>query len=422
MKQLLIILAILMVTLASMFATPVINVDNTPTPHSQNVIPMMVNFHLLSINLHTTQEEAVLNQIIVSVPSIDGTIIPNMSNFRMRVAGIQVSNTVLAIDQGGAVYFNNCSLNLPLDSTIQLDFYADIDYLGPVGLHLHQQDITAMGVNSNTLAQITGQFPISGNMMTIFQPGSIPSIEILDSNTPVNVISGEDTELLRIQFTSANNDYLQIRALTMSVLNNFNLLPFIWFKDLRWTNPFNPNWVGQDTLSSFFDITTPIWYGDYNNNFTLCLMGKVIAPDANNARIDIGLESQDYLWISGNPQVVGPFPQRKTIYINQPVVTNSDPTTPAIPGISIKSYPNPFNTETNIDFSLPKAEKVKLEIYNIKGQLVKTLINEAKNAGSYQTKWNGTDNNNNTSVASGEYIYMLSTKSKVITGKMILMK
>lgn len=85
------------------------------------------------------------------------------------------------------------------------------------------------------------------------------------------------------------------------------------------------------------------------------------------------------------------------------------------------NYPNPFNPETTISFDLPKDSKVRLEVYNIKGQKVKTLTNEKLNAGNHRVVWNGR-NANNKQVASGIYFYRLITDKKKLTKKMILMK
>ncbi len=73
----------------------------------------------------------------------------------------------------------------------------------------------------------------------------------------------------------------------------------------------------------------------------------------------------------------------------------------------IGNFPNPFNPDTAIKFDLKQNSKVRLEIYNIKGQLVKTLLEENLPASSYTANWNGKDTNNN-SVSSGIYFYKLS--------------
>lgn len=85
------------------------------------------------------------------------------------------------------------------------------------------------------------------------------------------------------------------------------------------------------------------------------------------------------------------------------------------------NYPNPFNPTTTIDFSLASESKVTLEIYNSRGQKVKTLINSLQAAGLHSVVWNGT-NDYNKSVSSGMYFYKFSADSKNLTKKMIMLK
>jgi hypothetical protein len=85
------------------------------------------------------------------------------------------------------------------------------------------------------------------------------------------------------------------------------------------------------------------------------------------------------------------------------------------------NYPNPFNPNTLIKYQISEENKVELNIYNIKGQLVKTLINQVQSAGKYEAIWNGT-NENNQLVTSGVYLYLLKTGNQTYTKKMLLMK
>ena len=93
-------------------------------------------------------------------------------------------------------------------------------------------------------------------------------------------------------------------------------------------------------------------------------------------------------------------------------------------GESIKlfpAYPNPFNPNTTISFSISKNSFVRLEIYNIKGQKVKTLINQNTSAGHHSITWNGT-NDNNQKLSSGVYLYKIQTDEDILTNKMIMLK
>jgi fibronectin type 3 domain-containing protein len=101
--------------------------------------------------------------------------------------------------------------------------------------------------------------------------------------------------------------------------------------------------------------------------------------------------------------------------------TGNDPEelTPAAAVIS--NYPNPFNPETTIEMNLAAAGQAKLNIYNTRGQLVKTLVNDVLEAGKNYATWNGTDSNDNP-VTSGIYFYQLETGNQTTTRKMVMLK
>ena len=86
------------------------------------------------------------------------------------------------------------------------------------------------------------------------------------------------------------------------------------------------------------------------------------------------------------------------------------------------NFPNPFNPETLISFNLQKANDIKLEIYNMKGQKVKTLVNKRYIAGYHSIVWDGTDNSGNP-IGSGIYLYQLKAGSEFSRiKKMLLLK
>jgi hypothetical protein len=86
-----------------------------------------------------------------------------------------------------------------------------------------------------------------------------------------------------------------------------------------------------------------------------------------------------------------------------------------------QNYPNPFNLNTEISFQLPKECKVELKIYNLKGQKVKTLVQEEMTRGVHTLNWDGKDNAGH-SVASGIYFFKLKTSDFVCVRKMVLLK
>ncbi|MEO8231359.1 MAG: CotH kinase family protein [Ignavibacteriota bacterium] len=82
----------------------------------------------------------------------------------------------------------------------------------------------------------------------------------------------------------------------------------------------------------------------------------------------------------------------------------------------LQNYPNPFNPITNIKFAIPIASNVTLKVFDIIGNEVKTLLNEYKNAGSYQIQFNAS------SLSSGVYFYRLQADNYTSTKKLILLK
>jgi hypothetical protein len=86
------------------------------------------------------------------------------------------------------------------------------------------------------------------------------------------------------------------------------------------------------------------------------------------------------------------------------------------------NYPNPFNPETTIKYQLPEAADVKLEIYNVVGQVVRTLVAEHQTAGRYVVQWDAS-NDNGQSLSSGIYFYRVQAGSEFQqVKKMLLLK
>jgi FlgD Ig-like domain len=86
-----------------------------------------------------------------------------------------------------------------------------------------------------------------------------------------------------------------------------------------------------------------------------------------------------------------------------------------------QNYPNPFNPTTTILFSLEKAGQTELRIYDVRGGLVKTLLDGKADKGNQRVAWTG-DNNIGNPVASGVYFYRLTSRDFRATKKMVLLR
>ena len=84
--------------------------------------------------------------------------------------------------------------------------------------------------------------------------------------------------------------------------------------------------------------------------------------------------------------------------------------------LAVANYPNPFNPTTTISYRLPSASDVKLDVYDVSGRLVQSLINERQVAGEYNVPFNAAD------LPSGVYVYELTAAELAASGKMLLVK
>lgn len=109
-----------------------------------------------------------------------------------------------------------------------------------------------------------------------------------------------------------------------------------------------------------------------------------------------------------------------SLFCSSEVTGDNDPPVPLATYIE-QNYPNPFNPRTAINFSMKERGHVSINIYNIAGQLVKTLVNDTRKAGSYTTHWDGS-NNNEMKVASGIYFYKMESMGFRQVKKMVLLR
>lgn len=86
-----------------------------------------------------------------------------------------------------------------------------------------------------------------------------------------------------------------------------------------------------------------------------------------------------------------------------------------------QNYPNPFNPETDIRCQLPAQTFIKIEIFNLLSQKVRTLLNQEISAGYHSVRWYGRDDNG-LAVFSGVYLYSISTKDFKDVKKLVMLR
>ncbi len=86
-----------------------------------------------------------------------------------------------------------------------------------------------------------------------------------------------------------------------------------------------------------------------------------------------------------------------------------------------QNHPNPFNPVTTISFSLAADSQVRLEVYSVRGQRIRSLVSENRSAGSHKVVWDGRDNSGRP-MSSGSYFARLVSDEGTLTKKMMLLK
>ncbi|MDP3114517.1 MAG: FlgD immunoglobulin-like domain containing protein [Candidatus Cloacimonadaceae bacterium] len=243
-----------------------------------------------------------------------------------------------------------------------------------------------------------------GNAYTLMVNGDVNIVNsIFDNDTPyqikVNPMDGNPDEQ-----TTLTIDHSLVKDAIAGILpfpvpgNTINFLP--------------SSFSGDPLFAGGFDIHDPLYYSLAHGS-----------PCINTGTPDtIGLYLPLYD-LAGNWRVWnGRIDMGCFEFGSEPWVSNDDPVVPDLEQVTlIQNYPNPFNPTTTISFSIPAGMQCSLDIYNLRGQRVKTLLDEKMIAGKHSITWNG-DDDNGRKVTSGVYIYRLNTPNSSKAAKMLLMK
>lgn len=133
--------------------------------------------------------------------------------------------------------------------------------------------------------------------------------------------------------------------------------------------------------------------------------------------VDPPLKSGTYFWRVKASEDGWPWSEVWSFRVTGRVFTDEAKLDGALPDKAIcQNYPNPFNPATEIMFGIPRDGHVKLEIFNIVGQRVSTLVDARLSAGYHTFTWDGRES------ASGVYLYRLTTEDEVVSKSMLLVK
>ena len=184
----------------------------------------------------------------------------------------------------------------------------------------------------------------------------------------------------------------------------------------KWHPAFDPNPLGKIDYTLYFDISK------------LFVQSTAISDisDTTYAFTDSLTNNKNYFWTVvavDNDSFVTVSPDTFNFWVNDTPSIVSDLNSQALPseyGLS-QNYPNPFNPITTIKYQLPKTSLITINIYNVLGHLIRTLVEEKQEAGYHSIIWDGKDNNKQ-KVSSGIYLYTLKANNFVKTRKLVFIK
>ncbi len=208
------------------------------------------------------------------------------------------------------------------------------------------------------------------------------------------------------------SDSLNPRRLNISFIEDNNNKP----ADMIW-NPDTSSRGGDEyffIMNSNYDSLNAGGYGDSNPAIFADIMWS------GWTKVDFGhtfLESPAELYLRMDKKV-GPY---DVFQIGPPITGIISQNTKPMTFKLFQNYPNPFNPETNLRFTLAHPARVKLEIYNVLGQKVKTLVDETLLAGEHKVKWDGR-NDTGHFLGTGVYFFRISAGDYIKTRKMLLLK
>jgi len=238
----------------------------------------------------------------------------------------------------------------------------------------------------------------------VFAPGetspALTSIEMLPNSTKMAACFASTTPpnndwMISPRFTAGPNTMVKFQARSH---NDTYGLERIKFGVSTNANP-TPNDMTIISAGSYVDV--PVAWTEFEYSLS-AYNGQQVSFGINCVSNDAFVLYIDNVEVTGVNSIDDPTPVAKKTALNG-------------------NYPNPFNPVTTISYSIEKDDHVSIDVFNVKGQKVRTLVNDRLTAGSHTIQWNGTDDNGK-NVSSGIYFFNMKSGKYTSTRKMILMK
>jgi hypothetical protein len=202
-------------------------------------------------------------------------------------------------------------------------------------------------------------------------------------------------------------DYVQLKGYGLSVVYDADKLEYV-------------RTVTTNSLLGEGELATPRAITQTEGQVDIAAYGETVSEGALGMSVIFRTKSEienTYVEVTDSQVRDGDFAVN-TVALPAPVQIQTRPEAFAL----ANNYPNPFNPATTIKYALPEASQVRLEVFNVVGQVVSTLVDNHQNAGRYVVQWDAT-NDQGHSLSSGIYFYRLQAGGEFLeVKKMLLLK
>ncbi|MDH4157230.1 MAG: T9SS type A sorting domain-containing protein [candidate division Zixibacteria bacterium] len=312
------------------------------------------------------------------------------------------------------------SLPLLTDSgVIQVDRYGDVNL----------DKMVNVGDMVNVVAYIIGNFGLSGRQFDVADVVINSVVDVFDLVAIINYVvfatpfSPSPAQTLEGEIAKVSLDYDDVSAGGSDLMVVRSELP-VEIAGVELEIAYDPKAVVMDDPLPTADVDKLTL--TYRDNGT----GKMKVLLYYNAKdlISIGLADLVQIPINAKSNIVAG--DKSQIRLSKALLSTSSAQAVQVDGVDAplpstfvlyQNYPNPFNPTTTVEFSLSAAADVRLDIYNILGQRVTTLLDEKLPSGSHRVVWDAT-NGDGQRVATGVYLYKLQVDSDKETKKMMFLK
>jgi len=230
--------------------------------------------------------------------------------------------------------------------------------------------------------------------------------------------AGSIPEVQYSSILTPNDDFDDYRLVVDFTVPEQVISGAIIMDDLDGTDFYN---AIDDGVINFF-MTDIVNYAIYSNEQLFDTFNELIGAEDGEVTFDIPVDESWYAFFDNGFGLNNPQYVTGCASLYEYEETSADDDVVVSSNKLIGNYPNPFNPTTMIKFTTENTEiNTEMIIYNLKGQKVKTLINNKLDEGSHQVVWDGRDDNEN-ALSSGVYFYKLQAGNYSETKKMILLK